>query len=202
LTGVATDGQATYNAPDTAQSVSLQLEVLDGPSKGTLVTSNISIVAPSSAYMVQEPGTGIRHTMGVSGVGFKGRIYMEPRNVSFNRLQFREGTVNGTGTGFYSFLNNKSHDLGDWADIGSCALVTGCHVLGVDMIDTGDKLGPYSNGTFTWPIPWQYRVGVGAAQSFTTGTHLQHINGAGTTDIQKAGAGPFTKLLNDPTSNF
>lgn len=152
--------------------------------------------------MVQEPGTGIRHTMGLVGVGFKGRPYLEPRNVSFSNLTFREGTATGTGSGFYSSLNGLTHPLGSFVSIGSCALATGCQILGVDMVDTGDKSGPFSNGTFSWPIPWQYRVGTGSAQAFTTATHLQHATSTGAADIQKAGAGPFTKQVNDATSNF
>ena len=50
--------------------------------------------------------------------------------------------------------------------------------------------------------PWSYMAPDGVAKRFTTVTHHQHTDASGRTIIEKAGAGPFSKNANDPTSTY
>jgi len=56
-------------------------------------------------------------------------------------------------------------------------------------------------GTFTWPIPVEYRVRTRTATQFGEYVHNEIVDSDGTAHIRKAGAGPFQKALNDPNSN-
>ena len=51
----------------------------------------LSMVAPDDAVMEQIPGTGIQHANGQCSVGFCGRIFLRPVDVSFRNIQFSEG---------------------------------------------------------------------------------------------------------------
>jgi hypothetical protein len=196
------DGTGTYTAPVTAGPVVLQLEIMSGPAQGQGPTSNITIVAPSGAHIRQQPGSNLRHTNGFVGVGFLGNVFLDPRDVSFINIEAREGTVMGTGMGFYSYLDKMVHNTGHFFPVGPCDSTNGCQIQVTDTIDTGDHAGPFSDGEFTWPIPREYRVNGGPPIQYTVVTHHQTADINGTAKIDKGGAGPFSKKVNDPTSNY
>ena len=199
LTG-GNDGLGTYTAPGTAATVVLRLEVASGASQGKGQNYTITIVAPSGAHMTRV--SGLRHTNGLAGVGFRGNIFLEPADVSFANLSFTEGSVAGVGSGFYARHNGRIHaTTSSPVTIGSCNVTTGCRVNGTDTVDTGDDGPPFSAGDFLWAIPWRYHVG-SSITAFTTANHHQTADAAGKTTIEKAGAGPFSKNASDPTSPF
>jgi hypothetical protein len=212
LTG-GTDGLGTYTAPGIAATVVLRLEIASGRGAGIGQNITITVIPPSGAHLTKT--SGIRHTTGYASVGFKGQPFLEPTDVSFSNILFGEGTVAGVGTGFYSYLNGKVHaPTATFVVIVGCNVTTGCHTSPgvVDTVDTGD-CGPlgcsdggpahaFAAGDFKWPIPWQYQIGAGSKTQFTTATHHQTADAAGTATIEKAGAGPFSKMAGDPTSGY
>lgn len=176
-----------------------------GPSQDEYRDVSRTIVAPSGAYMQQASGTGVRHVSGYISVGFKGSIWLEPKNVSFVNMQLREGTVKGVGSGCWAYLDEKPHEIGSWIAVGSGNSVTGCIVLGTDTVNAGDVGPPFTQGDFVWNIPWQYRVGTSAPTQFTTAQHPHWADPApnlGRAHISKKGAGPFVKDAADPTSSY
>ena len=50
-------------------------------------------------------------------------------------------------------------------------------------------------------IPWEFRVGTGAAKQFTTVNHVETITASGNMTISKGGHSE-TKAANDPTTSF
>jgi hypothetical protein len=141
------------------------------------------------------------------------RAWYSPTDVSFINIQVRERgapdfSVPGSGIGYYSVWNGFQHELGDWV-----AVVQGTELMGskdgiLDEIDSGRRNPPYSPGTFTWNIPWEFRVGTGAGKVFTTITHQATATATGQTTICKGNppsppAGHCeTRSPNDPTSSW
>jgi hypothetical protein len=205
VSNVTDNGAADYDAGPYDPfwgSTWLFLSVCSGPSSGDCVGYTRTIVAPFEAYMVQAPSTGIWHVQGQASIGFKGWIYLWFKNVSFSNIEWREESCSGTGTGFFAPSTGQIHPTGSWMGVGSGNIVTGCRVQCIDTVESGPHGGPYSDGTFTWPIPWQYRVGAGGAVTFATANHYEIIDSSGKMTIQKKWGGPFTRELNDPDSDY
>ncbi len=197
-----TIGTGTYTAPSTAGTTRLKLEIQSGPSKGLGPDYTRSIVTPSNSTMQQMPGSGIWHVQGQASIGFRGIMHMRPTDVSFSNVDWREGFTRAIATGYHAPVNGLPHQVGIWIPIGNCSLLTGCQVLGFDTVSMGPFPGPYSNGSFTWPIPWEYKVGQGPATQFTVATHHSDIFPTGRITISKKGVGPFSRNLNDPSSTY
>ncbi len=157
-----------------------------------------SIIAPSSAYMRQTPGTNVIHHQGFISVGFSGEGFLLPTDVSFSNLSFQEGQATATATGFFASANGAVHPPGGVFAVTGCNIVTGCKAFD-DFIFSGDWSPPFANGNFNWPIPWRYVVNGSPVQFFTANHHMTS-DAAGNATIEKAGAGPFTKNASDPTS--
>lgn len=192
VSNAGSDGTATYDAEEYPSYVYLYLEITSGPSKGAHSMYTKYILMPSGAYMIQAPGTGIWHAYGYASVGFTGWIYLEPTNVSFSNLNWREGSCYGTGTGYLSFKTGEYHPVGNEHNVLGGNYSTGCQVDCIDTVATGQYPSPFgSGGTFTWPIPWQYKDDTGNWHEFTTATHYETVDSSGTATIQKGGAGPF-----------
>ena len=201
-------GRDTYTAGNVPATERLALMVSTGPAVGSqLVTVDIPVIAPVSAYMAQVAGTGLCHRAGTASVGFRGTPFILPADVSFSAIQFREGTATGIGTGSFSGSNGDPHPLGGWASVGGGNVATGCPVLGVDTVSSRTSspstflgLFPDWTGTFLWPIPWEYQAPGGAVITLITASHVCIVDSAGNATISKAGAGPFSRALADPPS--
>jgi glycosyltransferase involved in cell wall biosynthesis len=201
LTGTAgNDGRGVYTAPAAGGAVRL---VLRSVATGSVVaTRNITVVEPNDGLMIQMPGTNLRHTNGLYGVGFKGSIFLRPTDVSFSQILMGEGTVAGVGTGYLAPLNGIVHPVGALVTVGTGNSANGCQANGTDTVDSGDRPPPFSVGDFLWAIPWQFSVAGSARQTFTTANHHMTADAAGTATIAKKGAGPFSRAVGDPTSTF
>ena len=107
----------------------------------------------------------------------------------------------GIGTGFYHYLNGFPHALGSWFSVVTGTVANPNKVNAVDTISSGGQVPPFSIGSFTWSIPWEFRVGNGSPKVFTTVTHLQEADANGTVTISKGGT-TKTKNADDPDSGF
>jgi len=204
---------AFYAAGNTPATEQLALEVSAGPAAGTrLMVANVPIIAPLLSYMRQR-GTALCHTTGTAGVGFRGNIFMLPSDVSFNNLQWQEGGGAGRASGSLSGLNRRAHPpTATPKAIGTGSIATGCQVNGVDTVSTMTSRPNFSlgsflgltprdwSGFFLWPIQWQFRAPGGPLVTYMIANHICTIDPAGTAIITKAGAGPFSRALSDPTS--
>jgi hypothetical protein len=145
--------------------------------------------------MSQKPYTPITHTHNTWSVGFTGQITVAPDTVSYKNVLFREGRAVATATGWLSPSNGDVHA------VGSSHTITGTVVDCIDNVASGGGSAPYSVGDFNWPIPWEASIDNGKTWvQFTTANHHATSSAAGVATISKAGAGPFSKNLADPTS--
>jgi hypothetical protein len=193
-----TNGIDTYTAPVTAGPVTLKLKVLTGPSKNRGPSPSRQIIAPSGAHMRKKPGTGVIHNQGNCSVGFLGEAFLHPKNVSFINIRFAEGNGTAVASGYYAANDGDVHQLGAENVVMNCNTSTGCYAFD-DLVLT-DGPPPFSDGDFLWPIEWQYVTGSGDRTTFFIANHHQIATPTGRCTIEKAGAGPFTKNANAPTS--
>lgn len=190
----ADDGAGTYNAPDTAKSVTLKLEILNGPSKGNGITKDISIVEPTDAFITI--GSGIQHTVNTWSAGFKGRIHVTPDDVSFMNLSFYEGSAQAHSSGWLAgFISNHSQSAT------SIRINSTNAVNELDIIHTGTKNPPYGVGEWYWDIPWHILTNSGRDFVFKTPREIATSDDTGKAVISKAG-GSASKESSDPTSSY
>lgn len=205
LSDSRSDGINTYTAPNVAESATLKLEVLSGPSKGLGPSFTKDIVTPSGATEQRAARTSLIHQQYTCSVGFYGIVYLLPKDVSFSNIGFQEDTtLPSIATGYYSFLSQEAHMANGPYNITGCNTTTGCQTFTNpnDKVYTGDGPPPYSVGEFLWPIPWMYVVvqnGQVVATQFTVGNHHQLSDAVGKATIEKAGSGQFSANASDPT---
>jgi hypothetical protein len=160
------------------------------------------VLEPDGAYMRPEPGTGLEHTRGVASLGFMAEIFVTPKHVNFGAVQIREGEVEAVATGFLEYENGDLHGLGEWTPMQEHRADLGTLSRGFDTI-YGDVKGgpPYKDGTFTWSIPWFFKVGDGEPKQFTTMDHVKTVDSTGRVTIRKGGL-TRSRALDDPTSKY
>ena len=199
LSNALTDGTASYDVADSPESATLQLRMLDGPSKDSGPSKSLTIVAPSAGYARKQPTSGIRHDQYWWSCGFLGDLYVLPDDVSFNNLFFKEEEVGATANGWLSFLNNQGHFPGGAVRIGFGNISIGARVIGDDQIFSGkyDDVhhGAYANGNVNWPIPWKYSVDSVSWNSITTVNQTASSTSTGRCTISKDGSGSFLAEL-------
>jgi hypothetical protein len=174
------NGKADYIAPYLTTStqpppekgtkaVTLKLAVQSGPCKDLGIESNITIHMPS-AHMKKRANSD-KHEHGKASAGFKGDIYLTPKNVSFKTLKWREAGGLSTVTGaFPANWGNGAHAPStfrypDGMAIGEGNLADGCKIDQTDDVYSGglNYVPPAGAnaateaGKASWPIIWQYR---------------------------------------------
>jgi hypothetical protein len=131
-------------------------------SDGSFVAVTYNVVEPSGVAIEQEVGTNVFHVNGLPSVGFIGRAYITPADVSFDYIEVREEAVNAVAIGYFGYQNGLVHAQGAWLPIGAVVVGKGSKDDSVDTIQgASDGHTPYVSGTFTWDIPWSFRVGGG-----------------------------------------
>jgi hypothetical protein len=152
-------------------------------------------VEPDGAYQVQYGAT--LHQANSCSAGFEGITFLTPRDVSFENIQVHEGVCNSVAHG--SFATKGWHNLPhpSWAfvAVSGGTDASGSKVLGpnfdgteyYDHIFSGALPLNCAAGDFTWIIPWEFRVGSGAAKVFTHLTHFAVADGARKMTMSKAG---------------
>lgn len=195
------DGTARYTARQRGP-VNLRMSVLRGPYAAVVANVNITVVQPANTSYLQ-PINNWRTPAPNLQVGFEANIFLEPRDVSFQNIRFREGTARGTSTGYFAGQNPR-HRRGNWMTVGAGNSATGCQVNATDTVQTGTNsprnfpgdppgtLPHYIPGTFTWPIPWQYRAPGVRTTQFMIANHEEEIlvvGGVPSIRIRKAHSG-------------
>ncbi len=167
-----------------------------------VTTVVLTVIEPSGVMIEQKSGTNIWHKKGTPSIGFKGQAYILPASVSFHHIIVQEQSVVGVGTGCYEKVTN-THPQGEWASIGNLVIGKGSKDKATDTIWWDDIGGaPYDNGTFTWSIPWHFKVGTsGEGKKFTTVDHVETLDSTGKATISKGGTTKSAEL-NDLNSSY
>jgi hypothetical protein len=163
-----------------------------------------TVIEPDGVMIEQEPGTGIYHIQGMPSRGFKGRPYIQPDTVSFDNIRVSEGYTTAVCIGYFAFAQGQAHPPTNWFDVsGTVSAGKGSKADTIDTIwyEFTSWPPPHTNGTFTWQIPWHYRVGGGSAHEFSTVDQVHTVDGAGTLTSSKGGT-TRSSALNDPTSTY
>jgi len=204
LANAPTNGTGSFNVADSPGSATLQLKLLQGPSKESGPVSNLTVVAPSDGYVLKQPLSGIRHFQNYWSCGFLGNVYVLPNDVSFYNLFFREDDVGATASGWLSFLNGQSHDPG--SPQGILNGIGGGLVNGDDQVFSGkysdSNHGPYATGQVAWAIPWTYSVDFITWHSIRVVDQIASSTSTGRCTISKTGSGSFSSELSDPDSEW
>jgi hypothetical protein len=167
---------------------------------GELVKIEFDVIEPTGVTMDQEQGTGVWHIQGKPSAGFKGRPFITPVDVSFIKIEVREGQCAGIGTGYYAYQNGLNHPDGAWVGVVSGSANNPSKVNGVDTIRSGaNGAAVPAIGSFDWPIPWLFRVAGGGEKQFSIVTHHHESDAAGSVTISKGGVS-VSANINDPTA--
>ncbi|WP_152099899.1 hypothetical protein [Lacipirellula parvula] len=204
-TCVAVSGD-DWTAGDRACSAQLCAEA-----NGCKQCKTLKIVEPSGVTIEKEAGTGVWHVHNTGSVGFKGRPYITAANVSFANIEVREGAVAAVANGYFASYNGLMHAVGGWVNVLPVVVGKGSKVDGVDTISMGAfTTTPFSAGSLSWPIPWEFRVGTGTPKQFAVVTHLSVIEGDGANPVngndgrctQSKGGHTETKSYGDAASSY
>ena len=171
---------------------------------GVAETYEIEVIKPNDVIIEREPGTGIYHVQGYAICGFKARAYLQPNYVSFKGLRVKEGYAKAEISGYFSYQTGRSdvHPAGHWFVFGSAVPGKGTKDAAVDVVQAvSDNHTPYTDGKFTWAIPWLYQGEGGAEIQFTIIYHVKEIDSTGKMTISKGGTS-VSSNLNDPTSDY
>jgi hypothetical protein len=187
-------GTVTWTAP-VVGSAGADFTITSTPATGTPCSVTMNVVRPERRQLTKRsnsvtPPGDRAYPAGASGSGFVADVRVLPLDVSFSRLQVREGRVTATASGYYDTVlgwNGAVHAAGTWITLN--ARNGGI----IDTVGTNPPGGPtpFSAGTYTWPIPQFYRrVGSsGDGVRYSTGTHSQVMAGtSGSETTSKEGA--------------
>ncbi len=202
-----------YDAQHVEGGVTLKLRHTFGPSKGLGPSYSGMVWKPSGTYMTRTHPTTVLHYQGYASAGIELRYWLNPSNVSFSNLLFKEGACSPTGvTGFFlhcepwnSYPNGTIIPNHRETPTPPSIIVVDYHgsmVNGVDHSFTG-QANPYAAGEYTYPIPTLYRDEVPSWHTFgQTSDGGGSFNAAGYAIKTKDGASPGSAALNDPDSNY
>lgn len=173
----------TFTAPDRTATA-----VITAQGGGCSCSITFNVVEPSGIVMERVPGTKKNHAQNTASTGFIGQAYIQPADVSFENIQIREQEVNAVGTGcFQQYF--ASHNVGHnpKPDFSSVSAVEGTNGSKVDGQDQVAFSGSKCEGTITWNIPWEFKVGSGDAKVFSTVNQVGTFDAAGSVTAAKAG---------------
>ncbi len=200
--------QTNFKADDFPGTLALDVYAkvngfLEGPE-----SIGVTVIEPSGAGLVRKIGSGVGHTHNTGSVSFYGMCYLTPGDVSFAAVSVYEDTCPSTTTGYYTLRYGTPgpvHPLGSAnpCDHNIDPYANRRNVFGQDNISSDPHHAtqqlPFSEGTFTWTIPWIFQCGTNKKQ-IATMTHRATINASGDMTISKGGVMASAKF-SDPTSS-
>jgi hypothetical protein len=200
----------TYTASDTGGNVTIT-----ATGAGCSCTITLTVVVPSSWTMKRQPGTKLRHNKGRPDCGWHGIFFVQPKDVNFYNMEFREKDSQYEGDGSYSSYKGAWHGnyalperVSAWLPITSHTDADGSQPAGVDSVDTGDPgpavtgdKPPFKVGSGHFPITMQWKVGTGDAKDFPTTRQEDEIFADVRCESRKGGNTEHT-MYSDPTSTF
>jgi hypothetical protein len=181
----ATSGaKVVFTAPSTVNHATITVRA-----GGEEQKVEFDVIAPSSVHM---DVNGRRHIAnGQPNAGFHAEIYIGPADVSFKNIEFLERDVGAVANGHWASFNGVGHHPGKaWGTMQDVvASGKGTKSNFMDNCLSGETgTGKPWKGSYSFSIPWLYRVGSGGGTQFTTVVQTVTTGDDGTTTISKAGA--------------
>jgi len=204
--------KVNYTAGDTAESVTITAK-----GKDCTCTITLTVVEPASWTMKKKSGTNLKHTNKRPDCGWKGIMYVQPKDVNFYNIKTREKDSQMVTNGSYSPFKDVWHGnypppdrASAWFPVTRHSTTDGSTDDAPDQIYSGDPgaaatcaAPPFKAGTAHFPITMQWKVGTGSAKDFTVTNQEHEIFGDadGKCESRKGGNTESTKC-NDPTSTY
>ena len=180
------NSQYRYAAPTNRCNDAIEFFALDG-----FCTMSFEIFEPTGSVVVNV-SSNLENHLNIAGTF---EVYVDlvlmPTNVSFrDSIEVAEiGAVSTNAVGFFAnpalagALNHGQHGAGSWIKI-----VAG-NSAGMDTFGVGAFYPPFSDGSFTWPIPnhWRMTGDTGNGKWFCHEDQHFAITASGTTSVWKFG---------------
>ena len=193
----ATNGSGvTFTAPDRAATATVTVTV-----RNASQTISFDVIEPSGVIQVTN---SLQHTVNRPDIGFHGTIYLTPDTVNFGAIECQEEQAYAVANGVYSQYNGTNHEDAPTPFPFTSTVVSGFGTLSyvMDQVYSGNPTNspPFSPGTETVTIPWDFRVGENGdwKTNFTTLTHLCSLGPLGNLAASKAGA-HWSCYVSDPS---
>jgi len=183
-----TGATVTLTAPDTAQHVGIG--AVGGGRSANLA---FSVLAPNGVHRDRLPGSGIKHTLNFPDSGIQTESFLLPDTVNFGNTEYHEVDSPAATSGTYSCHSGVSHDPSPSTIPVADTVVTGkgSGPNGRDQAYSGHCGGssPFTPGSLSFVIPYEYRVGTGPFRRFATVIQMHTLaNDASRLTSDKAGA--------------
>jgi hypothetical protein len=158
------------------------------------------VFEPKGFHHAQISGT-IHYPTNTAGAGMTNTVWVGPTNVSFYRVVLEEvGLMATNATGYFSPTNGYPTNLLDHAQHGAnTPIFLNQNNTWTDKASSSEA-SPYSNGNFTWPIPWRWQVGTSGPTNYIPDNPAVEqnftIDSSGTVTIDKFNHS-VTRTIND-----
>jgi hypothetical protein len=184
-----TQGEATVQCGNQAGTVVLELH--NASDKSLLANKRLEVVAPTGATFEKIRDVPVGH-----GAGFQAKIFLEPNDVSFKWVEMRESEAPYEGSGCFEKAEVKESEvaqsyavihpvMGKWVKCKGGGS-KGTEVIGQDTVQSAIPADIGTGGTFSWHIPWYYRVsGTSGEFRFFTAIHKEVVDATGKMAISK-----------------
>lgn len=211
VSSAGVDGNADYDARHVAGNVILHLTIISGPSEGQFKSYTKTVIAPSGTRMTRT-SSNVKHILNYASAGIELFYWLDPKDVSFNKLTFGEGSCPASNvSGFFlKCIPWNSYPTGSiqsghaenyFGQIFGGNILTGCRVGGVDHSNTGTA-NPFAAGSYTWDIPTHYIDDTGARHAFGANScSVGTFEANGRATKTKAGESG-SAALSDPTAGW
>jgi len=210
-------GTGTFTADENHGTVKLELQGVAKPCKDhSFAEAQFKIVRPDGVNMTEVPGTAPNFggrkkgpiPKQVWGAGFLAKVFIDPKDVSFKDVKFGEGTGTTKVTPLPSFLDpfhGDVHKTGALVRGGGGNKTTGTPVLSPGDQNVRSQPTRFKNGQncgnkksdLLQPIEWRFSVAASRPDKFATANLHATSNVDCDATIEKAGAGPFCRRLDD-----
>jgi hypothetical protein len=140
-------------------SITPATETITAVDTATSATATITfdVIAPSGLLFERVPGTTIHHHQGWPDIGFSAKVYLQPDTVSFENIAVREQDATYVATGFYTFMNGKSHSPDKNPEVVTSLFPgKGWLLANEDDVWSGNQPVPLDPGYESVYIAWEY----------------------------------------------
>jgi hypothetical protein len=203
----STSGPSTwFVAPSNAATTTITITASIGRQS---VSIPFTVVAPSGVSATITSTRKQNIPVGVAGAYMHLNVTMQPTNVSFYRVSMLEVTNAATSvTGYFTSHWPSPHDnvagAGQWHPVGVDNLIDVANGMDTCSYYGSSHLPPpwSPGGSFTWPIPGQWKIGNGSTNSLSWSDQVFTLGANGTFTITKFGQSVTRTVNNVITPNL
>ena len=169
-----------------------QAEIFCSTTDGRICSVRFSVLEPVCGFVQGGASPLVAFAEGQAGAGMIIGVYLAPLTVSFRNVDVVEvGAMSTDAVGYFADetvwpqenLDHGRHGAGNWVSVSD-----GNHV-GRDLASSGVCQPPWSHGSFSWPIPANWRVRGDSASANALSWSDQHfaIDSSGSVAVSKFG---------------